>query len=257
MIYQQQKPLLGELPDWTRFPRPAALWAMNEGSGSIINDLSGNGNTGTLVGDTHWVGSALSFDGSEDYVLTNKSPVTSMPLTMIVWFNQPVAADEMLVCLAEGPTWGDNDESYAIMCEGTGPKLKLRTEASASYDYTESAVTFTSGGWHMAAGVWVSATERYLYTDGGNPTLDTASKAPGAVNVCTIGRGQTTPWDFTGKIRQAMIFNRALSAAEIAYLYRNPFPWFEEDEVSHLYVPAAAGNAGIMTCNIGYWGPTF
>ncbi len=52
--------------------KPVAQWDMDEGSGLVINDKSGNGNNGTLVNDTTWAqgkhGSALSFDGVDDYV---------------------------------------------------------------------------------------------------------------------------------------------------------------------------------------------
>jgi hypothetical protein len=50
---------------------PVAHWDMDEGSGSKINDKSGNGNDGTLVNGPTWTqgkyGSALSFDGVDDY----------------------------------------------------------------------------------------------------------------------------------------------------------------------------------------------
>ncbi|MBF0430810.1 MAG: hypothetical protein HQK83_05995 [Fibrobacteria bacterium] len=52
-------------------PRTVAHWDFNEGTGSILTDLSGNGNNGTIYG-AQWVsgqeGNALDFDGSEDWV---------------------------------------------------------------------------------------------------------------------------------------------------------------------------------------------
>ena len=70
------KPLLGELPDWTRFPRPVGLWLMNEGGGSRVNDLSGNGNTGTHTGATWVAGNscpAVNYDGN-DYTNCGNGP---------------------------------------------------------------------------------------------------------------------------------------------------------------------------------------
>ena len=47
-------------------------WSMNEGTGTVAGDGSGNGNRGTLTGGPTWVdgkrGKALSFDGVDDYV---------------------------------------------------------------------------------------------------------------------------------------------------------------------------------------------
>jgi len=45
-------------------------WLMNEVRGTIVNDLSGNGNTGTLLANTTWraelFGPALLMDGTDD-----------------------------------------------------------------------------------------------------------------------------------------------------------------------------------------------
>ena len=47
-------------------------WRLDEGSGTIAYDSSGNGNDGTIIGDPQWVagknGQALDFDGTEDYI---------------------------------------------------------------------------------------------------------------------------------------------------------------------------------------------
>lgn len=51
---------------------PVAHWKFDEGEGTIAYDESGNNNKGTLTNSPTWVsgkyGSALSFDGSDDYV---------------------------------------------------------------------------------------------------------------------------------------------------------------------------------------------
>ncbi len=47
-------------------------WLFNEGSGNKVFDLSGNGNTGTFVGDVVWTpgqsGNAIYVPGSNDYI---------------------------------------------------------------------------------------------------------------------------------------------------------------------------------------------
>ena len=51
-------------------------WKLDEGSGTTVTDLSGNGNDGTLGGAPTWVddavhGAVLSFDGNNDYIATD------------------------------------------------------------------------------------------------------------------------------------------------------------------------------------------
>ena len=49
-----------------------AHWKLDDGSGTVAIDSSGNGHDGTLMGDPQWVagksGGALEFNGSSDYV---------------------------------------------------------------------------------------------------------------------------------------------------------------------------------------------
>jgi prepilin-type N-terminal cleavage/methylation domain-containing protein len=56
------------------------VWNFDEGTGTIVRDISGYGNDGTLEGNTHFVSSdikryALSFDGNDDYVSINNLDV--------------------------------------------------------------------------------------------------------------------------------------------------------------------------------------
>jgi len=69
-----QKPCLGLQVNWAH-PLSQGLvgcWLFNEGSGGQVFDLSGNGNTGTLIGTAHFgsgkFGSGLVLDGDSDYV---------------------------------------------------------------------------------------------------------------------------------------------------------------------------------------------
>ena len=55
-----------------------ALWDFNENSGSIVHDLTNNHNDGQLQREATWVqgieGSALQFDGIDDYVNVSNNP---------------------------------------------------------------------------------------------------------------------------------------------------------------------------------------
>jgi len=236
MIYQQQKPLLGELPDWTRFPRPVGLWVMNEGSGSIINDLSGNRNTGILEGDTHWVGSALSFvSGNSNYIELKDYPVTDF--TVIMWFattNNFAGSERLYGAYYEGRLlWEANDTISALIHDGGWQTI---TSAAALNDgiYHQAVITAQQGladGWK-------------LYIDGVLQGTDSLGTITSHSSKHQIGRYFSGAYYFTGVIDHVLRYHHALSAAEIAYLYRNPFPWFVEDEVSHLYVPSEPPPSG-------------
>ena len=48
-------------------------WPLDEGSGGLVNDSTGNGHDGTFQGNPQWgeglYGGALEFNGSSDYVI--------------------------------------------------------------------------------------------------------------------------------------------------------------------------------------------
>ena len=67
-----------------------AYWNFNEGKGSLLHDLTGNGNHGKIHG-AEWVkcgrGHALRFDGTDDYVDCGTGPSLNItgPITLEAW----------------------------------------------------------------------------------------------------------------------------------------------------------------------------
>ena len=69
-------------------PELLAYFSMDEGSGSVVVDDSGNGNTGTIFG-ADWIegklGTALSFDGDYDYVKVDGLSFNTGELSVSAW----------------------------------------------------------------------------------------------------------------------------------------------------------------------------
>ena len=76
------------------FASPVAYWNFEEGDGTTLNDVTGNGHTGTIHGAI-WTpgqyGTGLFFDGSNDYVLIPDSSDLnpSTEITVEFWVNIP------------------------------------------------------------------------------------------------------------------------------------------------------------------------
>jgi len=69
-------------------------WLLDEGTGDITADASGNGNDGTLMGPPNWVagkfGSALEFTGSGTYVdCGNAEALNVNVFSVSFWYNLP------------------------------------------------------------------------------------------------------------------------------------------------------------------------
>lgn len=236
----QQKPLLGELPDWTRFPRPVALWPFIK-AGNLI-DLSGNGKHGTLAAgaffDAGKYGPAVRFDGSDDYVNIGSFDVPSdfsivvriqVPNTWVTYYPQIFAS-----YLA-----ATDRISFRARDFDKGDDVFFIARKNSINNTVQSTSPLSAGSHHLVV-TCPGASAAKLFIDG---ILDNTgaggSMATYTASDTRIGSyiGVGASW-FNGLVDYLVVFDCILSASEIAYLYWNPFPWFVEDEVSHLYVPA-------------------
>ena len=74
-------------------------WNFDESSGTVAHDSSGNGNTGTTVGDPQWVtgvsGSALNFDGTTHVSIQSSPSLTlkSNSMSIELWIKPSVTLD--------------------------------------------------------------------------------------------------------------------------------------------------------------------
>ena len=228
--FGQIKPNLGIPINWGN-PLAKGLvgyWPMLEGAGNTISDLSGNGNDGNLVADTHWVGGkfgpCLSFDGSGDGINCG-SPHNfngSVPFSAIAWIKTSLNQDRSIFGTNHDTGW------YLRIEAGTGLRAKIDDGANDAHE--QVACSAYDGNWHQ---VGIVLTDSKLWTIFDGKIIKDIDN--GAVNdlADTFNIGAIVGADpFNGSIDDVMIYNRALSASEVAELYRNPFGMFERDEIA-------------------------
>jgi hypothetical protein len=191
-------------------PHPGLVgwWRFDEGTGSLAEDSSGNGNDGTVHGAS-WIGgkygNASSFDGINDYI-----EVASLPdmttITIEAWINKAdmdSVGSHIIIC--ENPV---NQRWIFLVQSGV---LILRGGALGS-DLTYTMPN-TDGVWYYVAGV-IDGVDGYLYVNGllvNSGTVAAIGTGTGAVN---IGRYSTGGfWD--GFIDEVRVYNRARSETEI------------------------------------------
>ena len=158
---------------------PVGWWKMDEASGTQVDDWSGNGNHGTMTNmdpGTDRVagkfGKALDFDGGNDYVQFDDAVVSEMPFSVCGWFNVPNTSRYSIVWIGDKDM---TDQEWWLYTNGG--YVVLRVESGTSADAT-SAVTHGFNQWHHACGVVSSATDRYIYLDGGNKGTNTGDISP-------------------------------------------------------------------------------
>jgi chitodextrinase len=201
-----------------------AAYSFNEGAGTVVTDLSGNGNNGSIVGAS-WTtagkyGNALSFNGTSSYVdLGNPSSLHltgSMTLSAWVKAAGTPADDGGIVTKSDsGPGWqlktspDTGPETFGVAVSGAG--------ASRTQRYSNTIRSLNT--WYYVAGVYNSSSRTIdIYVNGilDNGVLSGAvpsSQVNSGVNVY-IGRKSSGNY-FNGVIDEVRIYNRALTQSEI------------------------------------------
>ncbi|MFA5126133.1 MAG: LamG domain-containing protein [archaeon] len=195
------------------------LWHLNETSGTL-EDLSGYNNDGTNNGAASttglWDTNAYDFDGGTDFINVPNS--TSL---------QNVSGGYTISVWAYPTALGDN---YGLVCKGalpsSGPQYCLSIMSGGSLWLGSSGGSLTSNSkvvtnkWQHIVGVYDGAGTGKIYIDG---VLD-KNGSHGATTVnqtepLFIGKWRTN-YEYYGKIEEAAVWSRALSASEVSDLYR-------------------------------------
>ena len=201
---------------------------MDEGSGTTANDVSGNGNHGTLVGATFDTptgdGSASSvlFNSATDYVDLGNLDVNGSGITLAAWVNAAgfpgPSNDPRIISKATDVFANDHVFMLGTVLSGGGVKLRARLRIGGT------TTTLIATHDPLTLGVWYHAAMSYdgvdlkLFLDGvevgTTPLTGTVDTDPAvAVVIGNQSAGPTRNWD--GHIDDARVYQRGLSESEV------------------------------------------
>ncbi len=203
-------------------------WRLDEGSGTIANDTSGNGNSGTLRGKATWSTgiagkSAVSLDGSSGYVDIHRTVVdTSKSYSVAASVNLTKTSAWQTAVSIDGLTGSGFYLQYCADCHAFAFSVRnLDSSTSTPIRAIASSAPIT-GRWYHLIGVY-NATNRQikLYVDGilqSTQSYDSGWRASGDT---VIGRARWlgVPVEYwAGPIDDIQLYPRALSQQEIQNL---------------------------------------
>ena len=209
-------------------------WTLDEGSGSVAHDLSGNGNDGTLNGEPKWAtgktGGALECDGTDDYVEIPR--IVQDDFTIMAWIktDTPGLSLGAQGYQGSGLIWSDvagvaNDFILAVL----GTKLSFFCgNPDLSVNSDRDIVT---GQWvHVAAIRNLQEQKIGIYIDGEHEkTLDHANSNPlDAHDIIAVGGNVLDSRYYTGLIDDVRIFDHALTGIEVLSAMQGqiwPYAW--------------------------------
>jgi len=243
------KPMLGEQPDWTRFPRPVSMWVMNEGCGNKIYDLSGNSNDLAFYGSPEWragsIGSAVYLNGGAEWLRRLGSIVTSEPFTIVAdWITSTDIQDDIVVAISNVAI---TDDYWALRYGFATSVVRFDVRTTAGGISSTPGVAVAPGQRVWAAAVAESSASRKIYVDGVYRGIDTTDRTP-VVDAFIVGnqRYNANYYSFEGRINAVMLFPFALTAQQIQQLYIDPFPWFQREPAIKLWTPPEDGGIVVL-----------
>ena len=183
-------------------------------TGNTWFDRSGNGNDGTFAGDVRYSESnfgSLTFDGTDDYVPIGSTgfPTLSSAGTLSAWARTNTITGSFSFIVSYGGT-------STNVARFLGINSSTFLFGGYANDISASGVPLNT--WFNMAGVY-TGTNALMYVNGvlvSGPTAKSWSTNSGNASV---GRQTNGGEYWNGNIAQVSIYNRALSATEIAQNY--------------------------------------
>jgi large repetitive protein len=223
-------------------------WLFAEGSGPKAYDLSGYDQHGTLAGMADpgtsasgwWKGQhghALAFDGTNDYAQTASDSGwrRTGPFTISAWVKPSSTADSEVLC------WiGSGSAGWDLSV--TSGKYRGSARALGGLDLLSTVTSVAAGAWVMVTYAWAPSGQA-LYVNGAQD--NTAASTLSAISLpaaafAAFGTRNDTPGSlfYGGLLDGVVVFDRALSANEVAALYADTFAAFRPRRL--VFAPAAA-----------------
>ena len=193
-----------------------SAYSFNEGTGTVVNDVSGNSNNGTISNAT-WsasgkFGSALSFNGTSSWVVIPDSASLDLTngLTMEAWVRPTTLCSWRAVLMKEqtgGLVYGlyaNSNTNRPSAHVFIGTETDTRGTAKLSLNtWTHLAATYDGSVLRL----YVNGAQVSTRTIGGNILTSTSP--------LRIGGDSSGSEYFNGLIDEVRIYNRPLTAAEI------------------------------------------
>ncbi len=217
-------------------------WKLDETSGDVAYDSSGNGNHGTVYGDLQWVegkiGGGLQFDGVDDYVETYYT-TDLVNWTASVWVRSPAAPSGSR---DTGPV--HREANFQINWDHVYPDYRGAAALKVGDTwYPASFGTLQADTWyHLVAtydgGSLKTYTNGVLITENTDPSGNPTSEP----NSLKFGRHAAFADYFGGTIDDVRVYNRPLSAGDVQELFKTRPPDIETGLVGHWKLDETSGN---------------
>jgi prepilin-type N-terminal cleavage/methylation domain-containing protein len=211
-----------------------SYWPLDEGTGTIAYDWSGDGNNGSWTGTPTGTNGYYSpghvwpwggaFDGASTYVSSTFTSALTGNFTIMAWIDPTLATTSGGTIFSERSV----NSSYGgpgLLMETTGSLTTLRISDPCIGNGPYATVPLTSNAWqHVGMTFNASSDAVNFYINGASAGSGTFNETF-ATTTTAMHIGNQICWNgssggyFQGLIDDVRVYNRVLSAAEVQELY--------------------------------------
>jgi hypothetical protein len=228
-------------------PSLVGWWKLDDGTGLVATDSSGNGNDGTIGGTPNWITAgkidgALEFNGTDCYINVGNGPSLQIrdEITIAFWIKSSgFGSNGWAAIISKG------DGSWRMSrSANTGSSLHMGVGGTtvAGNTYFDATTEVTDNEWHHGAGVY-DGSRAIIYIDG---VEDASISATGQLASASQDVLICDNADYAGSrllratLDDIQLYNRGLTPVEIQAIMKGlidptlsaePYPSDTEDDV--------------------------
>jgi len=200
-----------------------ASWEFDESGGMILYDTvrTEDGVINGASWSTGYKGSALDFNGQNNYVMKESSLITNYPFAISAWINTSVNNNKDMTIFSLTDNSRPNLYFQIILNNKGFLGVHCRAPVNRSFYGTTD---LRDGEWHHVTIVVAGKTDRRIYIDGVLESSDnSSSNMPSSINQWSIGYlGTRNPSSyFEGTIDYVKIWGSNLNDQDVTNLYNS------------------------------------
>ncbi|MBX7135011.1 MAG: Ig-like domain-containing protein [Fimbriimonadaceae bacterium] len=222
-----------------------AAYGFNEGSGSTLTDLSGNGNTGAITNAT-WsssgkYGKALSFNGTNSLVTINDSASLDLTngMTIEAWVKPSTVSGWRSVVVKERPS----NLAYSLYTSESTSRPSAYINTGGANQPAKGSRLSTSAWTHVAA-TYNGSSLRFYVNGELAETKSVSGNLVTSDSVLRIGGNSVWGQYYSGMIDEIRIYNHALSQSAIRTDMNTPVA---STSITLTSVTPANGSTGVSS----------
>jgi len=200
-----------------------------DGDGVVTVDIGAYESHGPVL----HVEGHTQFDGQDDYLQIEDRPELNVnQYSIAFWFRADAPDDGTQALIARGEDWANDKAQWVVELNDRKNRGKVQLwyeDAKDKDHYFPTAATIQPDTWYHFAATRSEAGDVTIYLNGQVELQATALSAPASVQTpITVGARRNSPHRlqdyFNGAIHEAFVYDRVLSADEVAGLLANTRP---------------------------------